>query len=86
MISLIESRKGELDAARNVREFASRDFPSIKSLVNPSTEEVDTPVASAVAKHLVGIVRVHTLPEKIAVSDLDHTACSKVLTARSCCM
>lgn len=67
MINLVESRKNARDAARNAAEFANRDFPSINSLVNPFVTEPDTPVASAVAEHLIGIVRVHTLPEKIAV-------------------
>lgn len=68
MTELIESRKSARDAAKNAAEFSNRNFPSINSLVNPSITESDTPVASTVAKHLTGIVRVYTLPEKIAVS------------------
>ncbi|KAH8172465.1 hypothetical protein LIA77_06720 [Sarocladium implicatum] len=67
MINVIETGKDARDAAKNAAEFASRDFPSINSLINPSESKPDTPVASAVAEHLIGIVRVHTLPEKIAL-------------------
>ena len=70
MMDLIESRRTARDAATNVAEFASRDFPSINSLVNPSSgADADVHVSSVVARHLTNIVRVHTLPEKIAVRD-----------------
>ncbi|KAM5341448.1 hypothetical protein ACJ41O_014479 [Fusarium nematophilum] len=67
LIDLIESRKQCEGPELDPSEPSSRDFPSINSLINPCMTELDKPVASAIAKHLTGVVRVHTLPEKIAL-------------------
>lgn len=68
LLGLIDSLKlrHQIDPTSN--EFTHKNFPSVASLLNPSLVEPDKPVASTIAKHVSGVIRVHTLPEKIAVS------------------
>lgn len=65
--SLIETRRLNYEYGAGIREFSYKNFPSVNSLLNPSAVEPDEPVASAIAKHVMGVIRVHTLPEKLAV-------------------
>lgn len=67
IIDLIESRKLHNQLNPDLREFSHKNFPSVDSLLNPSLAEPDDPVASTLAKHVAGVIRVHTLPEKLAV-------------------
>ena len=67
IVNLIESRKLNYQHDADIREFSHKNFPSVNSLLNPSVAEPDEPVASTIARHVVGIIRVHTLPEKLAV-------------------
>lgn len=51
----------------NATEFSKVDFPSVSSLLNPVLHEPDQPVASTIARHVASVIRVHTVPEKIAL-------------------
>ncbi|KIW02317.1 uncharacterized protein PV09_06463 [Verruconis gallopava] len=48
-------------------EFGHSDFPSVNSLLNPIIDEPDKPVSSTIARHMARVIRVNTLPEKIAL-------------------
>lgn len=69
VLTLIEQRKKHANLDENNEEFANSNFPSVNSLLNPVLYEPDKPVASTIARHVASVIRVHTTPEKIAVSN-----------------
>ena len=85
VVTLVEQRKKHGNFEDNDKEFANTNFPSVNSLLNPVLYESDKPVASTIARHVASVIRVHTTPEKIAVSayttdqdpesDLAHLSC-----------
>lgn len=70
LCDLIDSQKHHIALDQESSEFSHKSFPSVSSLLNLSLNELDKPVASTIAKHVAGVVRVHTLPEKLAVCQL----------------
>lgn len=72
LCDLIEAQKQEHLVHSESVEFAHGNFPSVNSLLNPSLTESDKPVASTIAKHVAGVVRVESLPGKLAVNAHHH--------------
>ena len=65
--TVTQSRRTSQAEAQNQIEFASTTFPSVASLLSPSTERASTfPVSSTLAKHAPWMA-VPSLPEKLAV-------------------
>ncbi|KAH6663619.1 hypothetical protein F5X68DRAFT_279744 [Plectosphaerella plurivora] len=62
-LSLIAQRPADLTTS----ELSNSHFPSVNSLLNPSFADHDRPIASTIARHLASVVRVATLPEKLAL-------------------
>ena len=50
----------------NMAEFQRHDFPSVQSLLNPSSTGA-TPVTSAIVKQIIHAMTVPTLPEQVAI-------------------
>lgn len=66
-LDLIAQRDRYHPADLKTSELTNTHFPSVNSLLNPSFADLDRPVASTIARHLASVVRVATLPEKLAV-------------------
>jgi hypothetical protein len=67
ILDLIAQRPADLKTS----ELTNSQFPSVNSLLNPSYVDHDRPVASTIARHLASVVRIATLPEKLAVCPPD---------------
>jgi hypothetical protein len=70
ILNIIELSRLQAQSDSNPTEFTHAHFPSVSSLLNPALTEPDKPVASTIARHVASVIRVHTFPEKIAVSFL----------------
>ena len=63
VINLIATRR-RLD---NMAEFQRHDFPSVQSLLNPTSSTGASPVTSVIVKQIIHAMAVPTLPEQIAI-------------------
>jgi hypothetical protein len=61
-----EGRREDKREERN-QEFSRKNFPSVESLLNYVHYDPLKPVASTIARHVARVIRVHTVPEKIAL-------------------
>ncbi|KAF1969677.1 hypothetical protein BU23DRAFT_571398 [Bimuria novae-zelandiae CBS 107.79] len=66
MPNMVNTRRMHETTGGNDQEFRTAVFPSVQSLLNPSSD-VQAPLATSIVRDIVSALSVHTLPEQIAV-------------------